>query len=77
VRFPGNPVLSKADGVLGPGHNSVIEAPDGGLVIVYHQKLAPDPSDNRFICVDRMGFDDNGRLWIRPTPLDPKRLPPR
>ena len=76
VRYPGNPIMSKADGVIGPGHHSVVEAPDGTLAIVYHQKRTPDESDNRFVAVDRMGFDANGELWIRPTPLNPDRLEP-
>ena len=75
-RYLGNPIMSKADGVIGPGHHSVVEAPDGTLAIVYHQKRTPDESDNRFVSVDRLSFDANGGLWIRPTPLNPDRLEP-
>jgi hypothetical protein len=67
--------MSKADGVIGPGHRSVIEAPDGTLGIAYHQKRRSERSDNRFVSVDRMGFDSSGAIWIHPTPLDTERLP--
>lgn len=75
VRYAANPIMSKADGVIGPGHHSVVEAPDGGLAIIYHQKRTPDTSDNRFVSVDRMGFDASGVIWTKPTPLNPERLP--
>lgn len=75
VRYPGNPIVSKADGVIGPGHHSVVHAPDGGLAIVYHQKRTAEVAADRFLAVDRMGFDADGVIWTRPTPLNPERLP--
>jgi GH43 family beta-xylosidase len=72
-KYAGNPVLAKGGGVLGPGHNSVVEAPDGSLVIVYHQKSTPRflwwHFGDRVVCVDSMSFDDAGNIRITPTQL--------
>jgi xylan 1,4-beta-xylosidase len=73
AKFAGNPVLSSGSGVLGPGHNSVVEAPDGSLVIVYHQKSTPRfrwwHFGDRMVCVDALGFDDAGNIRVAATPL--------
>ncbi len=74
VRFPGNPIISKRDGLFGPGHHSVVEAPDGQMVIVYHQKATAEIRWDRFVSIDRMGFDDEGQIWVTPTPLNPSRM---
>ena len=72
-KFSGNPVLTRGGGVLGPGHNSVVEAPDGSLVIVYHQKSTPAfrwwHFGDRVVCVDSLSFDDAGNIRIAATPL--------
>lgn len=73
IRFAGNPIVSKDDGLFGPGHHSVAETPDGELVIVYHQKASAETGLDRFVCIDRMGFDDNGHIWVTPTMLNPNR----
>jgi hypothetical protein len=39
VKHPGNPIAKRSGNVLGPGHHSVVDAPDGKLWMVYHQKL--------------------------------------
>lgn len=73
TRFDGNPVLSKSEGILGPGHHAVVETPDGGLAMVYHQKTTEDflwfAFGDRVLCADRMGFDEKDRIWVAPTPL--------
>jgi len=73
TKYPGNPILHKGGGILGPGHNSVVEAPDGGLVIAYHQKSTPRflwwRFGDRVVCVDPMGFDAAGNIRVAPTPL--------
>ena len=72
-KFSGNPMLTKGGGVLGPGHNSVVKAPDGSLVIVYHQKSTPTfrwwHFGDRVVCVDALRFDDAGNIRIAATPL--------
>jgi xylan 1,4-beta-xylosidase len=73
TRFSGNPVLTRGGGILGPGHNSVVEAPDGSLVIVYHQKSTPRfrwwHFGDRVVCVDSLRFDDAGNIHVAATPL--------
>ena len=73
TKYPGNPILHKGGGIMGPGHNSVVEAPDGSLIIAYHQKSTPDflwwRFGDRVVCVDAMGFDAAGHIWVAPTPL--------
>jgi len=72
-KFSGNPVLTRGGGVLGPGHNSVVEAPDGSLVIVYHQKSTSAfrwwHFGDRVVCIDSLSFDDAGNIRIAATPL--------
>jgi len=71
-KYAGNPVLTKG-GILGPAHNSFVEAPEGSLVIVYHQKSTPGflwwRFGDRGVCVDSMNFDDAGNIRITPTQL--------
>lgn len=73
TRFEGNPILAQSEGILGPGHHSVVEAPDGRLVMVYHQKTTREfrwlDFGDRVICADLMGFDSEGHIWVEPTPL--------
>jgi xylan 1,4-beta-xylosidase len=75
TKYPGNPVISRGGGILGPGHNSVVEAPDGNLVIVYHQKSTPRflwwHFGDRVLCIDPMDFDPAGNIRIAATPLRP------
>jgi len=53
--------------VLGPGHHCVVPGPDGGLGIVYHQKLDEGINWRRFIAIDPIRFDDAGALHTRVT----------
>ncbi|MBK7976475.1 MAG: glycoside hydrolase family 43 protein [Deltaproteobacteria bacterium] len=73
TRYEGNPILRRDDDVLSPGHHAVVDTPDGGLAIVYHQKTTREfkwlSFGDRVVCADRMGFDDAGNLWTAPTPL--------
>jgi GH43 family beta-xylosidase len=62
-----NPVLiSPSPDISGPGHNSVTIAPDGKtLVIAYHIHTDPqNPSGDRQVCIDKMGFRDDGSLFV-------------
>jgi beta-xylosidase len=67
VKSTHNPVLaSPSPEISGPGHNSVTTTPDGKtLMIVYHIHTDPkNPSDNRQVCMDRMGFREDGSLYV-------------
>ncbi|HPH98593.1 MAG TPA: glycoside hydrolase family 43 protein [Anaerolineaceae bacterium] len=62
-----NPVLtSPSPEISGPGHNSVTLSPDGeDLLIVYHVHTDPlHPDGDRQVCIDRMGFRENGDLFV-------------
>lgn len=52
--------------ISSPGHNSVIEAPDGkNLYLVYHRHAdahCRKPNWNRVVCIDRLYFDQKGGL---------------
>lgn len=75
VKAVQNPILSSHPeiGVSGPGHNSITRSPDGTeLFIVYHSHANPNsPSDHRVVNIDRLTFDDQGRLSL----IGPTRTP--
>jgi GH43 family beta-xylosidase len=70
-----NPILAKRleIGVSGPGHNCIVQSPDGSeTFMVYHTHADPDhPSGRRVLNIDRMFFDENGNLKV----LGPTRTP--
>jgi beta-xylosidase len=56
---------SVPDKVIGPGHNSIVEGPDGEDYIVYH---AWDPDRSaRSMCIDRLRWGPDGPLPSGPT----------
>ena len=59
-------VLSTGDGKIanGPGHNGYIYIPEEDLyLIVYHRHQPEIKRGNaRFLCIDIMRFDDNGKI---------------
>jgi len=67
VKAAENPILfSPSAEISGPGHNSVTTSPDGReLFIVYHIHTDPqNPSGDRQVCIDRMGFREDGSLYV-------------
>ncbi|HKY56247.1 MAG TPA: family 43 glycosylhydrolase, partial [Anaerolineales bacterium] len=73
-----NPILSSLnDEISGPGHNSVTTSPDGSeLFIVYHIHTDPkNPGSNRQVCIDRMGFREDGSLYITGPTNTPQEIP--
>ena len=64
-----NPIAAKGAGVFGPGHHAVVAAPGGELWLVYHQKASSNWAWDRYICIDRLRWDDAGELHIAPTPM--------
>lgn len=67
VRASHNPIVQRADGLFGPGHGCAIQDDAGTWWHVYHQKATERVEWNRFICLDRLWFDDQGRLHGRAT----------
>lgn len=78
VKAAHNPILaSPSPEISGPGHNSVTLAPDGEtLMIVYHIQTDPQhPSGDRQVCLDQMGFREDGSLYIDGPTRSPCVIP--
>lgn len=73
-----NPILvSPSAEISGPGHNSVIASPDGKeQFIVYHIHTDPEqPSGDRQVCIDRLGFREDGTLYVLGPTHSPQKFP--
>lgn len=68
VKYEDNPLMTTdlSKGVSSPGHNSIVESPDGkNLYIVYHRHEDPNckkPNWTRIVCIDKLYFDKDGKL---------------
>jgi xylan 1,4-beta-xylosidase len=67
VRAEHNPILQRGPGLFGPGHGCAIQDAAGQWWFVYHQKDTDRRAWDRFVCLDRLQFDDQGRLHGRAT----------
>lgn len=74
-----NPLLAQRPemGVSGPGHNCVIASPDGKeLFLVYHTHADPrSPGGKRSVNLDRLVFEEDGRLKLLGPTRSPQPLP--
>jgi xylan 1,4-beta-xylosidase len=75
TRAEHNPILHRGEGLYGPGHGCAIQDAEGTWWFVYHQKNSDRRAWDRFICIDRLDFDERGRLdgeatrnQVRPAP---------
>jgi GH43 family beta-xylosidase len=60
------------DRIIGPGHNSVVQGPNGGeMFCVYHRWQ----DDKRVMCIDRMGFAGGDGLFVAGPTDEPQRMP--
>lgn len=78
VKAAHNPVLaSPNEDISGPGHNSVTTSPDGQeLFVVYHIHTdSKNPSGDRQVCIDRMGFREDGSLYVQGPTNTPQKIP--
>lgn len=79
TKSPDNPLAAKdiARGISGPGHNSITVSPDGReLLLVYHTHADPDrPSGDRTVNIDRLVFDEQGRLRLIGPTRSPQPMP--
>ncbi|MDD2437837.1 MAG: glycoside hydrolase family 43 protein [Massilibacteroides sp.] len=68
-----NPLMTTdlSQKISSPGHNSIVEAPDGNLYLIYHRHadaFCQKPNWDRVVCMDRLYFDENGKIkMVGPT----------
>ena len=67
TKHAGNPVVSKGNGVFGPGHASVTMDREGKMWMLYHQQRTASRGWKRFIAIDPIRFDDKGVLHVKAT----------
>jgi len=75
IKYSGNPIVSKGNGVLGPGHVSVIRDQAGKHWMVYHQQKDKTRGWNRLICIDPIWFDEHGVLHAKASRQSPRTAP--
>ncbi len=73
-KYTGNPIARRGGDVFGPVHHCVVEGPDGGLWMVYHQKANSEINWRRFIAIDPLCFE-NGVIRARVTRGTPQKAP--
>jgi hypothetical protein len=66
-----NPILERDDaqGILGPGHNSILALPNGDYYIAYHRFAIPGgDGTHREVCLDKLEFNADGSVVpVKPT----------
>jgi xylan 1,4-beta-xylosidase len=67
AKYAGNPIAHRGKGVFGPGHHSVVAAPDGKLWMVYHQQNSEQTGWKRFLAIDPLWFDAEGVIRTKTT----------
>ena len=76
TKGPNNPVLSQTPQISGPGHNCVIESPDGKeLFCVYHVHKNHIPGGDRQLAIDRMTVEDEPDGSVMLKVLGPTSTP--
>ncbi len=80
VKYSENPVLSNAgmkSQVSGPGHHAVVMSPDGKeMICVYHSHIdIVAQGGERMVNIDRMGFREDGTIYIDGPTVTPQDYP--
>ena len=75
TKYPGNPIVKRGNGALGPGHGCVVKDSANKLWSVYHQQKDGSRLWNRFICLDPLWFDEKGILHGKATRGTPQPAP--
>lgn len=65
TRAPHNPIVHRSDRIFGPGHGCAIQDAAGQWWHIYHQKRNDRVEWNRFIAMDPLWFDEDGKLHSR------------
>ncbi len=66
-RAKNNPIISRGEGLFGPGHGCAVRDSAGQWWHVYHQKNTDRREWSRFIAIDPLWFDADGTLTSRAT----------
>lgn len=66
-RAKNNPIISRGEGIFGPGHGCAVRDSAGQWWHVYHQKNTDRREWSRFIAIDPLWFDAEGVLTSRAT----------
>src|SRR3954471_24242414 len=74
-KYAGNPIVHRGEGIYGPGHHCVVDGPDGKMWMVYYQKYVDDTNYLRFLALDRIWLDEDGKLRARVTRGTQERAP--
>ncbi len=78
TKNPDNPVVKSDPSVpvSGPGHNSFTVSPDKTeLFMVYHTHKNAQPGGERVVNIDRVVFDDSGRMRLTGPTVTPQPVP--
>ncbi|MCM8709689.1 glycoside hydrolase family 43 protein [Clostridium sp. SYSU_GA19001] len=82
IKYEKNPIVSYVETedeilVSGPGHNSLTLSPDNKeYYIVYHSHTdAVVGGGNRQVCIDKLGFREDGTLYVNGPTITPQFLP--
>jgi xylan 1,4-beta-xylosidase len=75
TRADHNPILHRSEGLFGPGHGCAIQDRAGAWWFVYHQKATDRRAWDRFIAIDRLHFDESGKLTGKATRGSPQPAP--
>lgn len=67
VRAAHNPIIQRGEGIFGPGHGCAIRDDVGQWWHIYHQKNTARVEWSRFIALDPLWFDADGKLTSRAT----------
>jgi beta-xylosidase len=67
TRAAHNPIIQRTETVFGPGHGCVLQDEAGHWWHIYHQKTSAKVEWSRFIALDPIWFDREGRLHSRAT----------
>ena len=65
VKYGDNPILATDERISGPGHNSVVEGPDGEYYCVYHAHTHYDrPGGDRQVYIAPLWIRED-RIWVQ------------
>ena len=69
--------ITAATLAAGPGHSCITLSPDGKeMFIIYHTHADPKkPSGERVVNIDRLQFEDDGKLKIKGPTRSPQPTP--